>query len=207
MTVDPLPAARRTVRQALGFSDATWRRYTAIHEAGHAIAAMRDEDAALIQSSLGDTTTTDGRASVAGFTELSWTSARGIAVVLYAGLLAQERWLRELNLATPHRLAATAAAATHDFEHLAAYDLSPAQLRTVRTDTARLRDDHWPALLAVADILDTQGTVTTAEASAAAAQSRATAQGTPGPTLIGPQDLLRLDTIARWLCMRERSAF
>ncbi|MCX4826934.1 hypothetical protein OG883_45695 [Streptomyces sp. NBC_01142] len=190
---DPPPAhTARTVREALGFSDELWRRYTAIHEAGHAVAAMTDEDAALVRSTLVDTTTADGR-SIGGFTDLSSTSARGIAVVLHGGFLAQERWLHELNLDTPARLAATRAAATHDFEQLTAYGLPRSLLLMARNDAERLRDDHWPVILAVADILDTQGTITAAEAFVA--HGRAMAHDSPAPALLAPQQLSRLDAL------------
>ena len=197
MKPDPPPAPARTIRETLGFPDGLWRRYTAIHEAGHAVTAMTEPDTTFERSAVTETT-------AAGYTELSWTSARGIVVALHGGILAQERWLREHGLATPERTAATRAAAEHDFTQIGAYGFSPLQLRTARVGAQRLRDDHWPTILAVADILETQGVITAA--GALLAHSRTLAKDTPAPTLLDPQHLARLHALGEQQRLRETQA-
>lgn len=126
MTPDLEPARTDlTVREGLGFSDAVWRHYTAIWQAGHAVTALVDPDTTFQESVIQDA----DAAGPPGHTDLSSTSKRGMVVVQHAGFYAAERWLRELHLDTPLRIAASRATATHNARQIKDSGLSPSVSR------------------------------------------------------------------------------
>ncbi|MFD6471086.1 hypothetical protein [Streptomyces goshikiensis] len=154
-----------TVEQALQFDQSLWRRFTALHEAGHAIVALATGKASVSTCVIAPTKTTSGD-DASAYTELSWDSPDAYRTLLYGGATAQQRWLHEQQLWSPLRESAVATLAGHDYEALAVTGATPEQLRQAQATARALRDRHWPAILAAGALLEKNGTVTGADLSA-----------------------------------------
>ncbi|MFB7836212.1 hypothetical protein [Streptomyces sp. NPDC056056] len=169
-----------TVEQALQFDESLWRRFTALHEAGHAIVALATGEASVSTCVITPTKTTSGD-DASAYTELSWDSPDAYRTLLYGGAAAQQRWLHEQQLWTPLRESAVATLAGHDYQALEATGATPAQLWQAQTTARTLRDRHWPAILAAGALLEKNGTVTGEDLTALLHRTPAATQTQPPP--------------------------
>lgn len=177
------PAGRLTVGQALQFDDSLYRRFTALHEAGHAIVALATGEA-----SVSECVITPGADMGDAYTDVSYNSATAHLTLLYGGVIAQQRWLHEQQLWSPLRDSAVATLASHDYAALLATGATLDQLGQARRTAVTLRDRHWPAIIAASALLDQNGRVTGDELNALLSQTPATAQEAAPPKVISPQD-------------------
>ncbi|MFE8940975.1 hypothetical protein ACFYNX_26260 [Streptomyces sp. NPDC007872] len=174
-----------TVKQALQFDEPHWRRFTSLHEAGHAIVALATGEASVSTCVLAPTKTTAGD-DASAYTELSWDSPDAYRTLLYAGAAAQQRWLHEQQLWTPLGESAVATLAGHDYQALEATGATPEQLWQAQATARALRDRHWPAILAAAALLEKNGTATGEDLSALLHQTPPATQTqmpSPAPSL------------------------
>jgi hypothetical protein len=153
-----VPAEPLTVFQALQFDDSLYRRFTALHEAGHAVVALATGEASVSECVLSSTEAPGGAAEA--YTDASWNSAAAHLALLYGGVLVQQRWLHEQQLWSPLRESAIQALARHDYAALMATGATAAELGQARKTALALRDRHWPAIVATAALLDQSGRVT-----------------------------------------------
>ncbi|WP_327309730.1 hypothetical protein OG730_41445 (plasmid) [Streptomyces sp. NBC_01298] len=174
-----------TVEQALQFDDSLWRRFTALHEAGHAIVALATGKASVSECVIAPTKTTSGDEASA-YTELRWDSLDAHLTLLYGGAAAQQRWLHEQQLWSPLRDSAVEALASHDYAAAAATGAAPEQLRQAQTTALALRDRHWAAILAAGALLERNGRVSGETLSALLHQPPATASPATAQTPLSP---------------------
>ncbi|MFB6984608.1 hypothetical protein ACNPQN_32695 [Streptomyces sp. NPDC056297] len=181
------PATRLTARQALQFDDSLYRRFTALHEAGHAIVALATGEASVSECVIAPTETTSEAGTADAYTDVSWDSATAHLTLLYGGGVAQQRWLHEQQLWSPLRESAVATLANHDYAALEATEATSGQLWQAYSTALALRDRHWHAIIAASALLDQNGRITGDEINALLSQTPATAQEAVPPTLISPQ--------------------
>ncbi|MEU5241673.1 hypothetical protein ACH4UR_35785 [Streptomyces lydicus] len=182
------PAGRLTVRQALQFDDSLYHRFTALHEAGHAIVALATGEASVSECVIAPTETTPEAGMADAYTDVSWDSAAAHLTLLYGGVIAQQRWLHEQQLWSPLRESAVATLASHDYAALQGTGATSEQLWQARSTALALRDRHWPAIIAGSALLDQNGRVTGDELNALLSQTPITAQEAAPPKVISPQD-------------------
>ncbi|MFF5018979.1 hypothetical protein [Streptomyces sp. NPDC001165] len=159
VSADDAPAEPLTVFQALQFDDPLYRRFTAFHEAGHAIVALATGEASVAECVLSPTQTPAGGTAEA-YTDASWNSAAAYLTLLYGGVLVQQRWLHEQQLWSPLRESAVQTLASHDYAALMKTGATAAELSRAHETAVVLRDRHWPAIIATAALLDQNGRVT-----------------------------------------------
>ncbi|MGW2425190.1 hypothetical protein ACWC0C_39125 [Streptomyces sp. NPDC001709] len=169
------PTGRLTVGQALQFDDSLYRRFTALHEAGHAIVALATDEASVSECVIAPTETPDAGMAEA-YTDVTWHSSTAYLTLLYGGVLAQQRWLHDQQLWSPLRESAVQALANHDYAALMATGASSEQLRHARSTALAFRDRHWQAIIAASDLLDRNGKITGDELDALLRQEPATPQ-------------------------------
>lgn len=180
-------ASRLTVAQALQFDDSLHHRFTALHEAGHAIVALATGEASVSECVIAPTETVSGVGMADAYTDVSWNSATAYLTLLYGGVLAQQRWLHEQQLWSPLRESAVANLASHDYAALQATGATSEQLWQARSTAVALRDRHWPAIIAASALLDQNGRVTGDELNALLRLTPDIAQEAVPPTLMSPQ--------------------
>lgn len=176
------PEGRLTVFQALQFDEVLYRRFTALHEAGHAVVALATGDASVSECVIAPTQT-DGAGKADAYTDVSWRSATARLTLLYGGVVVQQRWLHEQQLWSPLRESAVQALASHDFAALMGMSATAEQLEQARTAAFALRDRHWPVIIAVSELLDRNGRVSGAELDALLRQGPVDAQASAPLTL------------------------
>ncbi|MFE0773301.1 hypothetical protein [Streptomyces sp. NPDC058861] len=172
------PAER--LRKTLQFDDSLYRRFTAIHEAGHAIVALATAEASVSECVIAATEITPGAGPADAYTDVSWNSPSAHLTLLYGGAIAQQRWLREQHLWTPERDSAVATLSNHDYAALDATGATPEQFGQARSAALALRDRHWPAIIAVGAVLDQNGRVSGEELNALL-QASAVTRAAPSP--------------------------
>ncbi|MFE9291950.1 hypothetical protein [Streptomyces olivaceus] len=193
---------RLTVPQALQFDEALYRRFTAVHEAGHAVVALATGDASVSECVIAPTQAAGaGRADA--YTDVRWRTAAARHTLLYGGLVAQQRWLHEQQLWSPLRESAVQILGKHDFEALKSTGATAEQLEQAHTAALAFRDRHWPAITAVSELLDHKGTITGAEVQALLRQDPAGARD-PEPLTLTDQQRARAAAITAASRQRAR---
>jgi len=192
---------RLTVYQALQFDEALYRRFTALHEAGHAVVALATGDASVSECVIAPTQMA-GANQADAYTDVSWRSAAARLTLLYGGLVAQQRWLYEQQLWSPLRESAVQALARHDFAALMAAGATAEQLEQAHTAALAFRDRHWPVITAVSELLDHNGRTTGAEIEALIRHDPA---GDRTPTPLTLTDHLRARAEALITASRQRA--
>ncbi|WP_326581612.1 hypothetical protein OIE69_44505 (plasmid) [Actinacidiphila glaucinigra] len=155
-TTGPRGQEPLTVFTALDVSEPVYRRFTAVHESGHAVAALATGQARVLECAV------DGEGERA-YTDVRWDSQQALLVLLHGGHLAQQRWLREQHMWTALRSSAVRAAASHDFDALAATGATPGEVRQASDQAEEFLDRHWTAVMTVAEHLHQHGRLTGAE--------------------------------------------
>lgn len=132
----------------------------AIHEAGHAIAALLGgahlHSAAIVIGVAGDATGGEVRAC-------NLHDGHGFAVFSAAGERASDRWLREAGLWTPERAVANEVGARGDRQQFLAINAHvgfgdrEVDYRMVHDLADQTLDQHWAAVLQIADQLAQHG--------------------------------------------------
>ncbi|MFF7369771.1 hypothetical protein [Streptomyces tricolor] len=168
MAADEVPAhdapeRRLTVYQALQFDETLYRRFTALHEAGHAVVAVVTGEASVSERVIAPPKTADGAGKAEAYTDAIWRSAAAHLTLLYGGVLAQQRWLHEQQLWSPLRESAVQTLARHDYAALRATGATADQLVQAHTSALALRDRHWPVIIAASELLDHNGRITGAD--------------------------------------------
>ncbi|MGW2421390.1 hypothetical protein ACWC0C_19450 [Streptomyces sp. NPDC001709] len=145
-----------TLAQAVDLPDPLFRRYIAIREIGHGLTAVATGQARVVACALEPGTAPDGTRFDA-FTEVRWRTLHAYLALLQAGVMAQERWLREQGLWTPRRDLATQVAARHSRAAVQATAASEDQIERAAAWAQELLDRHWTLLLHCAGLLDRRG--------------------------------------------------
>ncbi|MFF9074520.1 hypothetical protein OIU91_41080 (plasmid) [Streptomyces sp. NBC_01456] len=147
--------ARLRIRDCLAFDDRQYLLFTAVHEAGHAVAGAATGDFWMGETVL----TIHPGALTDAYTEVSWGDIRTQLVYLPGGELAQMRWLHEQRLWTAMRGRATRNAALHDHAALRSlgFDWRARHAAAQEADAHLAR--HWSAVLDVAGRLAAAGRI------------------------------------------------
>ncbi|MFM9452245.1 hypothetical protein [Streptomyces europaeiscabiei] len=88
------------------------------------------------------------------------TAQRTQLIFLHGGLLAQEQWMREMELWTPERSAAARSGAGHDFAAMKQLAAAESSIRKAFDDSRELVVRHWRGILEAARLLCDSGRIT-----------------------------------------------
>lgn len=181
----PAGAPGRSVYEVLYLPVAVLRRFMAVHEAGHADAALRVPNVTVFRTGLRPGLGRLGSDADAGFTDIEghcpWLTAAAISA---AGEQAQQRWLGQNDLGSPVRLWATEIIAAPDRQKAianiaptgvsVAYDFDgireepdgsiTAGWRAIRSEAARIVSAAWEDILVLAEAIDHRGELSGQEA-------------------------------------------
>jgi hypothetical protein len=147
--------ARLLIRDGLAFDVRAYVLFTAVHEAGHAVAGLATGDFWMGEAVL----TVYPGAPADAYTDVGWGEVRTQLVFLPGGELAQLRWLREQGLWTPIRGRATRNAAHHDRAALRSLGFDWRARHAAAQEAEAHLARHWPAVLDVAGRLAAAGRI------------------------------------------------
>lgn len=152
--------APQTIGDLLALTDQQYRRYTAIHEIGHAITGLATGNGIVTVCEINIIP----GAVANGFTDYGWGYERPELetrlVFLHGGLLAQERWLHETGLWTLERSRGVRFSAQEDLALMQQLGADEAAIRVAREEAADHLQQHWQGLLKAALYLDSFGSIT-----------------------------------------------
>ncbi|WP_435057649.1 hypothetical protein [Streptomyces sp. bgisy060] len=88
------------------------------------------------------------------------TAQRTQLIFLHGGLLAQEQWMREMELWTPERSRAARSGARHDFAAMEQLSADESLIRKACDDSRELLVRHWRGIVEAAQLLCDSGRIT-----------------------------------------------
>ncbi|MEU5772781.1 hypothetical protein ABZ819_05680 [Streptomyces venezuelae] len=151
---------QQTTGEVLAFTDRQYRLYTAVHEVGHAATGLATGNCSVSTCEL---TIAPGAATDA-FTDISWmtdhTAQRTQLIFLHGGLLAQEQWMREMELWTPEHSRAARSGARHDLVAMKQLSADESSIRKACADSRELLVRHWRGIVGAAQHLSASGRIT-----------------------------------------------
>ncbi|MFJ4741258.1 hypothetical protein [Streptomyces sp. NPDC088775] len=151
---------QQTIGEVLAFTDRQYRLYTAVHEVGHAATGLATGNCSVSTCEL----PIEPGAATDAFTDISWvtdhTAQRTQLIFLHGGLLAQEQWMREMELWTPERSHAARSGARHDFAAMEQLSADELLIRRACDDSRELLVRYWPGVLEAAQLLCDSGSIT-----------------------------------------------
>lgn len=151
---------QQTIGEVLAFTDRQYRLYTAVHEVGHAATGLATGNCSVSTCEL---TIAPGAATDA-FTDISWvtdhTAQHTQLIFLHGGLMAQEQWMREMELWTPERSRAARSGARHDFAAIERLSADESSIRKACADSRELLVRYWRGIVEAAQLLCDSGRIT-----------------------------------------------
>ncbi|APE21392.1 MULTISPECIES: hypothetical protein [Streptomyces] len=137
------------VQRALGFTDAQYIAWTAIHEIGHAVAG----EAAGMKVRKIEINARKGRIHGGRVVCAPNHDIHANLVCAHGGHIAQDLWMRQYGLITSHRLSISRTSSRADLDKVAQYQPNPQAGIQAEDDARRLLGASWPRVIRATNVL------------------------------------------------------